>query len=70
MKNRTFDLRDKLLQFEEPQERIKCLKDSYKGETAYIVAGDPSLNNYTSEYLNGLYFFNHICFYTRIININ
>ena len=52
MKKRTEELRNKLLQFEDTEERIKLLKDSYKGETAYIVAGGPSLNNYTSEHLN------------------
>ena len=52
MLNKTLKLREKLLQFEDAKDRIKCLKDAYKDETAYIVAGGPSLNNYTSEYLN------------------
>ena len=51
MKLQTQELKKKLLQFDDPQERLNSLKDQYKGETAYIIAGGPSLNKYTPEYL-------------------
>lgn len=51
MKSQTTELRNQLLHLEESEDRLKVLKDQYKGETAYIVAGGPSLNNYKKEYL-------------------
>ncbi len=51
MKSQTVELRNKLLQLEESEDRLKVLKNQYEGETAYIVAGGPSLNNYEEEYL-------------------
>ena len=52
MKSQTEVLKKEILKFEEPSERMNFLKDKYKDETAYIIAGGPSLNNYTNEYLN------------------
>jgi hypothetical protein len=51
MHKNTLSLLNKIQQYEEAETRIKCLKNSYVNETAYIVAGGPSLNNYTHEYL-------------------
>lgn len=52
MKLQTPKLREEILQLEKPEDRLKVLKDKYKGDIAYIVAGGPSLKNYTNEYLN------------------
>jgi hypothetical protein len=52
MKAQTSYLKNQIQQFDEAEDRIKCLKNTYKDETAYIVAGGPSLNNYSYEYLN------------------
>lgn len=51
MKSQTPELKNSLLELDEPDDRLYSLKDKYKGETAYIVAGGPSLNNYEPEYL-------------------
>jgi len=51
MKNRTFELRKEMLQHEDIMDRMNVIKNKYEGETAYIVAGGPSLNNYTHDYL-------------------
>ena len=51
MKSQTDKLKKKILLLEEVEDRVRCLKDSYKGETAYIIASGPSLNNYKQEYL-------------------
>ena len=50
MKLQTNYLKKQIHQFDEAEDRIKCLKDSYKNETAYIIAGGPSLNKYSHEY--------------------
>lgn len=52
MKKQTKELKDKILRLEDTEARIRLLKDSYKDETAYVVASGPSLNNYKSKYLN------------------
>jgi hypothetical protein len=51
MKQQTTELKNKLLLHEEIEDRVRCLKDAYKDETAYIVASGPSLNNYSQGYL-------------------
>ena len=51
MKSQTGKIKFQIQQLEESEDRIKCLRDSYKNETAYIVAGGPSLNNYSDSYL-------------------
>jgi len=51
MKPQTNHLKNQIHQFDEAEDRIKCLKNSYKNETAYIIAGGPSLNKYPHEYL-------------------
>ena len=51
MKSQTSKLRSELLNLEEPLERLEVLKNQYDGETVYIIAGGPSLNNYTMDYL-------------------
>lgn len=52
MKPQTSKLREELLKLGEPEERLKVLRNQYKEETAYIIAGGPSLKNYSKEYLN------------------
>tara|TARA_R100001509_G_scaffold85301_1_gene48550 strand:+ start:944 stop:1738 length:795 start_codon:yes stop_codon:yes gene_type:complete len=51
MKTKTKDLLQQINQLEDIPERLKVLKDAFKGETCYIVTGGPSLKNYTSEEL-------------------
>jgi len=34
MKSQTSEIKNKILQLEEPEDRIRQLKDAYKGETA------------------------------------
>ncbi len=55
MKLQTAKLREELLQLEESEDRLKVLKDKYKGETAYIIAGGPSLKNYDNKYLKDFF---------------
>ena len=40
MKSQTSKLREELLKLEEPEDRLKVLKNQYEGETAYIIAVD------------------------------
>lgn len=51
MKLITNSLRQQLLNLEEPQDRLEVLKDQYSEDTAYVIAGGPSLNNHSAEYL-------------------
>ena len=51
MKQQTTELREQILQLESPEERLELLKNKYEGETAYVIAGGPTLRNYTPEYL-------------------
>ena len=52
MKKQTSLLRSELLKLEDPEERLKVLIEQYSNDVAYIIAGGPSLNNYTMDYLN------------------
>jgi len=56
MKNKIFEIRKKLLMVDTHEGRLECLKNTFEGETAYIVAAGPSLKNYSStelkEYLS------------------
>ena len=51
IKSITEQLKKDLQKYESIPERIEVLKDSYKGETCYIVSAGPSLKNYEPEYL-------------------
>ena len=51
MRSDTADLKRNILTKDDPEERLHILKDQYEGETAYVVAGGPSLNNYSMDYL-------------------
>ena len=44
-------IRNKMLSYEDIQERLDVLKDSYKGEKCYIVGAGPSLKNYDVDYV-------------------
>jgi hypothetical protein len=52
MKSITSKLRQQVQSLENAEERLQQLKGKYEGETVYIIAGGPSLRNYTPEYLN------------------
>ena len=45
MNKKTKNVIKKILQFEDIQDRLKVLRDSYEGETCYIVSAGPSLKN-------------------------
>ena len=47
MKNKTIELLDKMKNIEYMDERLDVLKDSFKGETVYVIAAGPSLNDYS-----------------------
>lgn len=51
MRPQTKELKEQLLHLEDAQDRLNVLKDQYKGETAYVIAAGPSLNNYSHEFL-------------------
>ncbi len=42
----TNELKNTISQYEDIKDRLNKLKDSYKGETCYIVSAGPSLKNY------------------------
>ena len=44
-------LRDIMLQYEDITDRLAQLKNSYEGETCYIVGAGPSLQNYDVDYV-------------------
>ncbi len=39
-------------QYDDSYDRVKYLRDKYKGETAYVLASGPSLNNISTQILN------------------
>ena len=49
MKNKIFEIRKNLLMLDTHEGRLECLKNSFNGETIYIVAAGPSLNNHSPE---------------------
>ena len=51
MRKNTPNIKQKMLSLDDSFERLKLLKDQYKGETAYIVATGPSLGNYDKDKL-------------------
>ena len=51
MKKNTHIVREKLLKYEEIQDRVNILKDTYKGKRCYIVGAGPSLKNYDVDYI-------------------
>ena len=52
IKNITEQLKKDLQKYESIPERIEALKDSYKGETCYIVSAGASLKNYEPEFFS------------------
>lgn len=52
MIRKTRELRKLINQYEDIPDRVKQLKDFYKGESCYIVACGPSLTRYDGHYLN------------------
>ena len=55
MRPQTKELKEQISKLENPEDRVKILKDKYKGETAYIIASGPSLKNYSEEYLKDFF---------------
>ena len=51
MNKKTFELKEKMLQFEDISDRLEVMKDWYKGETCYIVSAGPSLKDIDIDYL-------------------
>ena len=51
MKKQTHDIREKLSNYEEIQDRVNILKDTYKGEKCYIVGAGQYLKNYDVDYI-------------------
>jgi len=51
MKNKIFEIRKRLLLLDDSEERLNCLKNSFDGETVYIVGAGPSLKNHNTEEL-------------------
>ena len=51
MHKNTYDIKNKMLQYEDIPDRLKTLKDAYKGETCYIATVGPSIKNYSEDYL-------------------
>ena len=52
MHNITQELKSKLNNKVTNSSRLELFKDKYEGETAYIISGGPSLNNYSVDYLS------------------
>ena len=52
MHKNTTDIKNHInSQYDESYDRVKYLKDQYKGETAYILASGPSFNEIPQEIL-------------------
>ena len=51
MKKNTKSIKSKVLTYEEIQDRVDVLKDTYKGQRCYIVGAGPSLKNYDVDYI-------------------
>ena len=51
MKSITSKLYQEVLRYEDAEERLAHLKGKYEGETVYVIAGGPSLKNYSIDYL-------------------
>ena len=47
----TKDLKNTISQYEDIKDRLDKLKDSYKGQTCYIVSAVPSLKNHQEKEL-------------------
>ena len=53
MHKNTFDIKNYInSQFDDSYDRVKYLKNQYKGETAYILTSGPSINDIPTDYLN------------------
>ena len=51
MKSQTKKLLQELNKYEDTEKRIDVLKNKYEGDTVYIIAAGPSLNNYKMDYI-------------------
>tara|TARA_B100001094_G_scaffold102640_1_gene98788 strand:- start:533 stop:1309 length:777 start_codon:yes stop_codon:yes gene_type:complete len=51
MKAETKLIKEKIWSFEEMYDRVKVLKDKFKGETAYICTAGPTFNTFSEELL-------------------
>ena len=47
----TDKIRNKMLNYEDIPDRLKVLKNAYKGETCYITTVGPSIKDYEEDYL-------------------
>ena len=46
----TDKIRNKMLNYEDIPDRLKVLKNAYKGETCYITTVGPSIKDYKEDY--------------------
>jgi len=53
-KTKTQQLKDKLKKCEDNKQKLKLLKNSYEGETCYILATGPSFLEYDHDYLKNI----------------
>ena len=51
MKQKTQQIKSQIWEFEEMYDRVKVLKDTFKGETAYICTAGPTFSHFTEEFL-------------------
>ena len=51
MNKKTKDIIKKILQHDDISDRLELLKDTYKGETCYIVSAGPSLKDIETDEL-------------------
>ena len=45
------EVRNKILQYSEIEDRVKALHNTFEDETCYIACVGPSINDYTEDYL-------------------
>ena len=51
MLDKTKSLLEKIQNYEDIPDRVKCIQDYYKGEDCYLLAAGPSLNKYDVDYI-------------------
>ena len=51
MKNKFKDIKSKMWSYEEMYDRVRVLKDQFKGETAYICTAGPTFNKFSEDLL-------------------
>jgi len=52
MKEKTKQLKEQIWNYEEMYDRVKVLKDAFKGETAYICTSGPTFSQFSEKALH------------------